>query len=319
MTAERDPDFFKLHYRQWKRRMHKARVPYDLQGALLDIVIETHLTGAPPAYDDNVLAGVLMVSPRKARAAVDKLVALGLVCIEDGSVVDKTAVEDAAERSQLRAIRAEAGREGGVRSGVVRRDKARLNRPSGEFASDKPLKNNKSNEAKSETTFELEKRREEKEKREAKASPKNPDLLGMFPDWVGRDAARGFIEYRAKRKPALTDRAVALQVGKLAQIRDRGGSPDEALDLAALRGWQAIEPDWYFREKGKANGRTDDQSPQQRRASEALDARLANVAGRWTGGGGEAVARADPEDAGERGEDRGSGGNPPVLLLAAQR
>ena len=180
--ADRDPDFFKLHYRQWKRRMHKLRVAHDLQGALLCIVIETHLTAAPPADDDFVLAGVLMVSPRKARAAVVKLLALGLVRVEGGMIVDKTAVEDAAERSELRAIRAQAGHEGGVRSGKVRRARADLKEGSGGSASDKPLKSNETGEAHSQTTFELEKRREEKKKkREAKASTKKGARLPS--DW----------------------------------------------------------------------------------------------------------------------------------------
>ena len=82
--SERDPDFFKLHYRQWRQRMHKLRVPFDLQGALLSIVIETHLTGSAPPDDDYVLAGCMMVSPRKARAAADKLIALGLIRLQDG-------------------------------------------------------------------------------------------------------------------------------------------------------------------------------------------------------------------------------------------
>ncbi len=159
--TERDPDFFKLHYRQWRQRMHKLRVPYDLQGAVLAIVIETHLNGAPPPDDDCVLAGIMMVSPRKARAVLDKLSGLGLVQIRDGQVIDKTAVEDARERSKLRAKRSRAGREGGVRSGVVRRDNADLKEPSGEFAFDKPLKINETGEAKPDEGFELEKSREE--------------------------------------------------------------------------------------------------------------------------------------------------------------
>ena len=170
---QRDPDFFKLHYRQWRQRMHKLRVPFDLQGALLAIVIDTHLTGSPPADDDFVLAGCLMVSPRKARAVVNRLSAIGLVRIEGGLVIDKTAVEDADERSQLRASRAEAGRKGGVRSGVVRCDNATLSAPSGGFASDKPLKPNETGEADTQTTFELEKSRVLKEKTEPNLYP-NP-------------------------------------------------------------------------------------------------------------------------------------------------
>lgn len=181
--TERDPDFFKLHYRQWRQRMHKLRVSYDLQGALLAIVIDTHLTGSPPADDDYALAGCMMVSPRKARAALNKLLDLKLVCIEGGLVVDHTAVEDTTERSKLRSEKAEAGREGGIRSGEIRRakmaeashdrtaqeavvqcDTATLGTPFGGSASDKPLKNKETGEAPSDNCFEfeLEKRREEK-------------------------------------------------------------------------------------------------------------------------------------------------------------
>lgn len=177
----RDPDFFKLHYRQWRQRMHKMRVGYDLQGALLAIVIETHLTGSPPANENYVLAGCMMVSPRKARAAVDRLEKLGLVRIEDGLVVDKTAVEDAAERSELRAIRAQSGREGGVRSGVVRRDSVTLRDKPDHFASDKSMKIKETDEAKPKHLVELEKSRVEV-KEEANASSKKRGTR-IPPDW----------------------------------------------------------------------------------------------------------------------------------------
>lgn len=195
--GERDPDFFKLHYRQWRRRMHKARVSYDLQGALLSIVIETHQMGGPPADDDYVLAGIFMTSPRKARAVMEKLKAAGLVHVEDGLVIDKTAIEDAKERSELRAIRAQAGREGGVRSGVVRRDKAKVEQGSGDFASDKSLENNETGEAK--RSMCPNKSREEKSREEKKppSPPKGGDARALFEEWwqhyprkVAKGAAR---------------------------------------------------------------------------------------------------------------------------------
>lgn len=182
--------------------MHKLRVKYDLQGALLNIVIETHLTGAPPPDDDFVLAGVLMASPRKARGLIDKLSAIGLVTIEDGFVVDKTAVEDVAERRELRSAKARAGREGGVRSGVVRRDKARLAHGSSDFASDKPLENIKTSEAKSDECFELEKSREESSVSSLRsdtgaAAPPDPAKV-LFDSGIALLAKSGISEKRAR-------------------------------------------------------------------------------------------------------------------------
>lgn len=248
--GERDPDFFKLYYRQWKRRMHKLRVPYDLQGALLAIVIETHLTGGPPADDDYVLAGVMMVSPRKARAVTERLAALGLVKAEHGLIIDKTAVEDVRERSELRDIRAQAGREGGIRSGVVRRDKARLKDASEISASPKLLKNKKTDEAKSKEPFELEKSRE--------STPLNPPsggkrangrgvLIAALGRVVTEGQAEAFIAHRqAKRRP-LTERAAELVARNLEAIKAAGGDPACALDLAIEHGWDTIKPDWYQR------------------------------------------------------------------------
>jgi len=255
---DRDPDFFKMHYRQWRQRMHKLRVPYDLQGALLSIVIETHLTGSPPADDDFVLAGCLMVSPRKARAVVNRLSTIGLVCIKDGLVIDKTAVEDMDERSQLRATRAEAGRKGGVRSGVVRCDSATLSTPSGGFASNKPLKHNETDEAHSQTTFELEKRREEKkEKRDTKVSPKNPTIsASSFPDTVHPEKAQDYLDFRKAKRSPVTSGVMKTITQALTEIHTEGIDVNKALDLAMSRNWQGFRAEWVRMalKPQKANG-----------------------------------------------------------------
>ncbi len=255
--AERDPDFFKFHYRQWKQRMHKLRVPYDLQGALLDIVIETHLTAASPADDDFVLAGILMVSPRKARAVVNKLLAIGLVRIEGGLIVDRTAVEDAVERSELRTSRAQAGHEGGVRSGKVRRARADLKVGTGGFASGKSLKNNNHDEANPGTCFELEKSREEKkeEEREANASPKKTPSSVLSP-LLGNELAAAVVEHRQRLRKPMTVKAAELMLREFEKCTE----PIAGAEMMISRGWQGFRADWFRNDTTRQRTNGDDRT-----------------------------------------------------------
>ena len=291
MSSDRDPDFFKLHYRQWKRRMHKLRVPHDLQGALLCVVIETHLTGAPPADDDYVLAGVLMVSPRKARAVLNKLLALGLVLIEGGLVVDHTAVEDATERSELRAIRAQAGHEGGVRSGKVRRARADLKAGSGGFASGKSLENNDHDEAKPPTTFELEKSREEKKERATDVAPKKTPASVLSP-LLGSELAAGVVEHRQRLRKPMTVKAAELMLRQFEKCTE----PIAGAEMMIERGWQGFKADWFRNDAIRQRTNGDDRH-----------ARKIEMA-----------TRQDRRGEADSGVDHDASGSDPVALLPAE-
>lgn len=61
------------------------------------------------------------------------------------------------------------------------------------------------------------------------------------------EAAESFVAWRKKIKKPLTERAAAMLLKTLAEIKAAGGDPSEALDLAQLRGWTAIQVDWYFK------------------------------------------------------------------------
>jgi len=75
--------------------------------------------------------------------------------------------------------------------------------------------------------------------------------------WASEAAVASFIAYRKKSKgKALTETAAKRLADTLKAIFNAGGDCDDALGMAEERGWLTIKADWYFNEKGKANGRT---------------------------------------------------------------
>lgn len=69
------------------------------------------------------------------------------------------------------------------------------------------------------------------------------------------EAVTAYLAYRKQTKAkGTTERAAGMIAKELGIIADRGGDPDEALDLAQLHGWQGLRADWYFNKKGKDNG-----------------------------------------------------------------
>tara|TARA_R100001509_G_scaffold157813_1_gene122318 strand:- start:40 stop:801 length:762 start_codon:yes stop_codon:yes gene_type:complete len=65
--------------------------------------------------------------------------------------------------------------------------------------------------------------------------------------WLVEDnAAESFIKYRKQIKKPLTVTAAQRLANKLRLIFIADGSPEDALATAEEKGWQSIEPDWYF-------------------------------------------------------------------------
>jgi hypothetical protein len=60
------------------------------------------------------------------------------------------------------------------------------------------------------------------------------------------EAAESFINYRKSIKKPLTETAAKRLSEKLRFIFVGGGEPKDALAMAEEKGWQSIEPDWYF-------------------------------------------------------------------------
>lgn len=70
------------------------------------------------------------------------------------------------------------------------------------------------------------------------------------------EAADAFIAWRKQIKKPLTVRAAKMQAKILAAINAAGGCATEALDIAQLRGWQAIKEEWYWSSKVEGGNRT---------------------------------------------------------------
>lgn len=65
-------------------------------------------------------------------------------------------------------------------------------------------------------------------------------------------ASRSFITYRAQMKKPLTATGARRLASSLNRISAKGGDPDDALGMVEERGWQSIEPHWYFKEQKNA-------------------------------------------------------------------
>ena len=63
---------------------------------------------------------------------------------------------------------------------------------------------------------------------------------------VEESAADSFIRYRNQIKKPMTETAAKRLAEKLRFIFIGEGVPEDALAMAEERGWQSIEPDWYF-------------------------------------------------------------------------
>jgi len=66
-------------------------------------------------------------------------------------------------------------------------------------------------------------------------------------EWlVEENSADSFIKYRKGIKKELTETAAKRLAEKLRYIFVGGGTPEDALAMCEEKGWQSIEPDWYF-------------------------------------------------------------------------
>ena len=120
---------------------------------------------------------------------------------------------------------------------------------------------------------------------------------------VSDDAVLSYLKYRKTTKAkGTTERAAALIAKQLIAIAQRGGDPDEALDMAQVQGWQGLKADWYFNAKGQGNEQNYNNGTPQRYPNGASGAHANLIAG-----------LADNADCYSRGE--GSDGNDDQIPL----
>lgn len=63
-----------------------------------------------------------------------------------------------------------------------------------------------------------------------------------LPDWLPKEEWRGFEAMRRKIKKPMTDRAAAMALRKLGELRDRGENPAAVLDQSTMHCWQDLYP-----------------------------------------------------------------------------
>lgn len=69
----------------------------------------------------------------------------------------------------------------------------------------------------------------------------NKDKLEI-PEWIPKEAWYGFVEMRNKIKAPLTDRAIKLQITKLAELKEQGSDPEYVLNQSVVNGWKGLFP-----------------------------------------------------------------------------
>ncbi|MEB5167617.1 hypothetical protein RXP22_28870, partial [Pseudomonas aeruginosa] len=100
----------------------------------------------------------------------------------------------------------------------------------------------------------------EKKEREPNGSQKKSgadDALqasSALAEWASAAAVSSFLAYRRRGKAkALTLTGAKRLATHLKAIFDAGGDTDDALAMAEERGWQTVEPSWYFKERNPQN------------------------------------------------------------------
>lgn len=86
--------------------------------------------------------------------------------------------------------------------------------------------------------------------------PNQPDLTNAregcgLPDWVPEKAWQGFIEMRVKKKKEPTERAIALIITALEELKSAGHDPEAVLNQSTVRGWLDVFP---LKTQGVSNG-----------------------------------------------------------------
>lgn len=176
---------------------------------------------------------------------LEKLVRLGKIERQDGTIFNDRARQEIANRADALEI--------AIRAGKLSAEKRQQKQGPSEASVERSVNH-------TDTDTDTEKK---EEKREAIASPKEPSgvakrrdpVLEILSVCVSEKAALSFIAYRRKNKAkALTETAAKRLVGHLQEIFAGGGDCDDALGMAEEKGWASVQPDWYFRTKGNGNG-----------------------------------------------------------------
>lgn len=80
------------------------------------------------------------------------------------------------------------------------------------------------------------------EARSHKEREDKPLSARVLPDWLPAEEWRGFETMRRKIKKPMTERAAAMALRKLGELRDRGENPAAVLDQSTLHCWQDLYP-----------------------------------------------------------------------------
>lgn len=122
-------DFWQIDIGDW----HTATddLTLEQEAALLRVINATRLYNQPIRHNLRVLTGLWRCNERKAKRLLDELMAAGVLMVEDGSIINRRAVEEASKLAQSRVDKQSAGRRGGIESGKSRR-KTLENKETGE-------------------------------------------------------------------------------------------------------------------------------------------------------------------------------------------
>jgi hypothetical protein len=64
----------------------------------------------------------------------------------------------------------------------------------------------------------------------------------LLPDWIPREAWEGYLNMRKKIRKPLTDRAEAMALNRLAQLRQEGYDAQQVLEQSEFHCWVGLFP-----------------------------------------------------------------------------
>lgn len=79
-----------------------------------------------------------------------------------------------------------------------------------------------------------------KSRSRSKTTP--PIVPPLIPDWIPRTAWNAYLAMRQRIRKPMTDHAIELAIGKLADLRNAGFEPQAVLDQSTFHSWQGLFP-----------------------------------------------------------------------------
>jgi hypothetical protein len=183
-----------------------------------------------------------------------------LLLQDDKYIWSERVLRNIAEREAKKMLRADAGKLGGINSGISRRKRS-----------------------KTKQCFEANEANEAKEIKEKKRKVKETKDKGLFilPDFIPREVWSSYMAVRDSKRAAKTSYALTLVINKLVGIeKEYGNKPVDVLNQSITGGWSDVYP---LKQGGNGDGRAKFTSTNEKRSilQQDTDREAERINQRW--------------------------------------